>query len=62
MTMGQPPLQLADPDRHTGQLGGVFVELDARGRRGMTWSARCAAVSTIRRVVQEGQTPLHLQE
>lgn len=27
------------------------------GRRGKTWSLRCAAVSTIRRVVHEGQTP-----
>jgi len=25
------------------------------GRRGKTWSLRCAAVSTIRRVVHEGQ-------
>ncbi len=32
------------------------------GRRGKTWSLRCAAVSTIRRVVHEGQTPRPLQE
>jgi len=34
----------------------------APAKRAMTWSARCAAVSTMRRVVQDGQTPLHLQD
>ena len=32
------------------------------GRRGDTWSHRCAAISAMRRVVHEGQTPRPLQE
>ncbi len=32
------------------------------GRRGKTWSVRCAAVSAMRRVLHEGQTPRPLQE
>jgi hypothetical protein len=34
----------------------------AHRQAGNTWSLRCAAVSTIRRVVHEGQTPRPLQE
>ena len=41
----------------TGHVGPKYA-----GRRGKTWSLRCAAVSTIRRVVHEGQTPRPLQE
>ena len=32
------------------------------GSGGKTWSTRCAAVSAMRRVLQEGHTPRHLQE
>jgi hypothetical protein len=34
----------------------------AHRQAGKTWSLRCAAVSTMRRVVHEGQTPRPLQE
>jgi len=56
--------RLEPPDRAPGdkrrRLGTESTHWRT-GRRRITWSARCAAVSTMRQVVQDGQTPLHLQ-